>query len=334
MNNTFSAVREASPGSRWRSIVDDHWAAYRRWYQAEGDAARPDYLTCRKAVDDHMPEILGLYDELVELGGGGDTFARFLSLFCPPPYFSGCSQAVWQEDGGEPMMIRNYDYHPALLEGTLLCTRWLGRKVIAMSDCLWGVLDGMNEDGLTVSLTFGGRTQTGVGFGIPVILRYILETCTTVAEASAVLSRVPTSMSYNVTILEKSGHFKTAHVAPDRMPVFRSFPIATNHQGSPEWAAHARATASLEREHFLMSRFADSHETAEGFAKAFLRHPLRTEQFDRGWGTLYTAAYWPASGEMALQWPSFEWRQSFAYFKERTHTQSWPRASKRRRVSL
>jgi len=38
---------------------------------------------------------------------------------------------------------------------------------MGMSDCLWGLLDGVNGDGLCASLTFGGRRIVGVGFGIP-----------------------------------------------------------------------------------------------------------------------------------------------------------------------
>jgi predicted choloylglycine hydrolase len=35
------------------------------------------------------------------------------------------------------------------------------------------------EDGLTVSLTFEGRNDVGVGFGFSFIMRYILEFCST-----------------------------------------------------------------------------------------------------------------------------------------------------------
>ena len=39
-----------------------------------------------------------------------------------------------------------------------------------------------------------------------------------------------------------------------------------------------------------------------------------------GFGTLYTAVYWPLRGEMELRWPAATWRQSFANFQEGTHT--------------
>ena len=77
-----------------------------------------------------------------------------------------------------------------------------GTPVLAMSDCGWGAIDGINAAGLSVSLAFGGRTAVGEGFGIPLVLRYSLQTCETTAEAGAVLTRVPSHMSYNVTVLD------------------------------------------------------------------------------------------------------------------------------------
>ena len=62
-------------------------------------------------------------------------------------------------------------------------TGWAGRRVIGMSDCLWGLLDGVNEDGLAISLAFGGRPVVGDGFGVPLVMRYVLQTCSTVDEA-------------------------------------------------------------------------------------------------------------------------------------------------------
>ena len=64
-----------------------------------------------------------------------------------------------------------------------------------MSDCLWGLLDGVNDAGLAVSLTFGGRRVLGDGFGIPIVIRYLLETCETVDRGQGRRSRVCRSAS-------------------------------------------------------------------------------------------------------------------------------------------
>lgn len=228
-----------------------------------------------------------------------DTCAAHQDYPCrvirPPPYVSGCTQAVWTSE--EPLRVRNYDYSPGLLEGTILLSEWNGHPVIAMGDGLWGAVDGINESGLPVSLAFVGRQAVGDGFDITLILRYVLEFCRTAREAVEVLKRVPTHMSYNVTVLDREQRFATVFVAPDRAPVVRQVPIATNHQGKIEWRRHAWATATLEREHAVASRLADCDETADGFVDAFLEPPLFNTAYRRGFGTLYTAVYRPIEGE-------------------------------------
>jgi predicted choloylglycine hydrolase len=270
-------------------------------------------------LDRHMPELTGVYDRLVELAGGGDVAARMLSLWQPPPYLASCSQAAYTR--GEPMLVRNYDYAPSRLEGVAICTGWNGRRVMGMSDCLWGLLDGMNDAGLALALTFGGRQVVGEGFGIPLVIRYVLQTCTTAAEARAAVARLPVNLAHNLTAVDASGDAWTAFLGPDRPAAFTALPVATNHQRDVEWAEHAVATRSIERAARLMALLADPSLTAAGFADEFLVPPLYSVAYSRGFGTLYTAVYRPARGELELRWPGTVWRQSFAAFREETHTQ-------------
>src|SRR5947209_815148 len=143
-----------------------------------------------------------------------------LSVYTPPPYLAACSQGAWLREDG-PMLVRNYDYSPSRFEGVIWSTRMLERRVIGMSDCLWGLLDGMNDAGLGVSLTFGGRRVLGDGFGIPIVVRYLLETCDDVAGARETLARLPYSLSHNLTLVDRRGGVLTAYLAPDRAPIFR-----------------------------------------------------------------------------------------------------------------
>ncbi|MGH3144806.1 MAG: C45 family autoproteolytic acyltransferase/hydrolase, partial [Rubrobacter sp.] len=292
-----------------------HWPSYRRWFLSEGYLARPGYVSSVKKLRQYMPELVPVYEELVGLAGGGDLAARFLSLYRPPPYLLGCSQAVWS--GPNPVLVRNYDYSPWLFEGTLLFTSW-HRPVIAMIDCLWGVLDGINEAGLAVSLAFGGRRIVGDGFGIPLILRYILEFCESAEEASEVLRQVPVHMPYNVTLVDRAGAPLTAHVCPGRATVVTDFPVATNHQQRVEAEDYARMTSTVERQRFLASRLADADETRSGFTRRFLRSPLHNTRYEQAFGTLYTAAYYPHDLAAEYHWPRrATLRQSFSSFEEK-----------------
>lgn len=313
----FQSVQEEQPGEKWQRLFEQHWEACHHWFLSQGDDARPGYGTCLNALRKHMPELEPVYRDLCGLAGGGDAAARFLSAYCLPPYLSGCTQAVWT--GDFPMLVRNYDYSAARLEGTLLKTRWNDQWVIAMTDALWGVLDGINESGLSVSLAFGGRVDVGRGFGIPLILRYVLEFCHDTAEAIAVLRRVPTHMSYNITVVDKQQRFATIYVTPDRLPVVRQVPVATNHQGRVEWPRHAWATATLERESAVQSILADTEQTGDGLVAGFLHPPVFNSAYHRGFGTLYTAVYRPDTGGASYLWPEHAWRFSFDYFEELTY---------------
>jgi predicted choloylglycine hydrolase len=178
----------------------------------------------------------------------------------------------------------------------------------------------MNDAGLVVSLTFGGRRVVGDGFGIPLVVRYLLETCETVNEARAVLTRLPYHMAHNLTLLDRGGEAVTIYVSPDREPVFRSPPVATNHQEKIEWPEQARATRTVEREQHLRELLEDPELTGERFTDAFLRPPLHSRAFDREMGTIYTAAYWPTEGRVEYLWPEHTWQQSFGGFVEGSHT--------------
>jgi len=318
MQLTFAAVDQTKPGAGFAAIFKRAWPHYRRWWLREGEEARPSYLACRRALAAHMPEMLGTWERLSELAGGGDLEARFLSLYCPPAYLTACSQAVWP--GPEPLLVRNYDYDPRAFDALVLRTDWGRHAAIGMSDCLIGLLDGVNDAGLALSLTFGGQRIVGEGFGIPIVLRYVLETCETAVQAGKVLGRVPSHMAYNVTALDASGDRVTVMIAPGRDALITNAPVATNHQATVEWRTHARATASVERERFLLRRLTLHPEPADRFVAAFLRPPLYSTAFDRGFGTLYTAEFRPLQRAMTLHWPDHSWELNLDEFVEGQRT--------------
>lgn len=261
-----------------------------------------------------MPELEPLWEELVVVSEGDEQVARMLSLVNPTPFISGCSQAAWTRD--QPLLVRNYDYHPRMCEGTFIMTAWTGTRVIASSDCLWGVLDGMNEYGVCVSLSFGGRRIVGDGFGIPLILRYVLELSRTTREAVAHLRRIPCNMAYNVLVIDKTAEHAVVSLAPDRAPLISEARVATNHQQLSEWSEYREHSRSEEREAFLDQLLNDPATGPDGLAEAFLEAPLFSHEYSRGFGTLYTARYDPVAGRATFMWPGRSWMRSFEKFDE------------------
>ena len=240
----LEAVDEPRPGAAWRERFQAMWPTYRTWYLAR---ARPRGRTSRPAAgrwQRHMPELVPTYERLVELAGGDELAARLLSLYRPPGFIVGCSQGAWTR--GEPLLVRNYDYPVARLEGVVCLTRWGERRVLGMSDCLWGLLDGINDSGLAISLTFGGRRDVGDGFAIPLVVRYLLETCDTVAEARRRSRRSRCTPRRTSRCWTARAAFLTAYVGPGRAGRVprRSPPRPTTRAGSSGPSTRARSAAT------------------------------------------------------------------------------------------
>jgi len=211
----------------------------------------------------------------------------------------------------EPVLCRNYDYSPDLFEQVVYSSAFTGRKVIGTSDCLWGLLDGMNDAGLVVSLTFGGAAGAGDGFAIPLVVRYVLEVATTIAEAKTVLARLPVGMSYNLTMVDATGATATAYLSPGNPAEFSDDAIATNHKGEvPQNPAHAKKFRSVERREALKKLVATENDVAD-FAAAFTQAPLRSTTYSKAFGTLYTALYRPSKGVVEYIWPDQTWTRGF-----------------------
>ena len=238
LDTTFRSI-DAGDGfdGRVLDFFSTAWPAYRRWYLNQGEAARPSYAECSQMLRLYMPELAPTYDRLVEAVGGGDLEARFLSHWRPPPLFAACSLLTYTRERN--VLLRNYDYPPLLCDNTVLASSWHGSRVMAMTDCLWGALDGVNEHGLSVAIAFGGRPVVGDGFGIGLVVRYLLEFATNVDEAVAMLHRIPLQLTYNIALVDASGRGAIVYVAPDREPVVSGAVTAANRQG-PTAVAGAR----------------------------------------------------------------------------------------------
>jgi predicted choloylglycine hydrolase len=311
----FDLIKEATPGEKFSRLFEQNWPAYRAWYLDEGELARPTYLECIKALKKHMPELYPLYKEIIEMLDCDDLQARFLSLYRPPPFYSGCSQLILKRQ--QKALIRNYDFPPILCEGTVMHSEWLGKKVIAMTDCIWGALDGMNDSGLAVSIAYGGRLLQGDGFGITIVLRYVLETCATVEEAVAVFQRIPVHLDYNIALLDKSGQHATVFIAPGHDTVTTGATTSTNHQGSTTEGTELFLDDSVIRLNALNTLASTINQDPNTNVTQFLKPPIFRPHHLYDSGTLYTAAYYPEEGTISYHWQNEYQNLSFENFQEK-----------------
>ena len=319
-NTTFKAryvnLQSHVDGS-FKRIFNEHWPAYKAWYQANlPDAGNSKLLKqAERQLANYMPEMLPIYENLREVSNDCPIAAHFFTAYQPPAYLVNCSQAILIDEA--PMLIRNYDLSPTLSENLISRTDCLGQSIIGTNECLWGLDDGMNKAGLVASLTFGGSKKVSKGFGIPYIMRYVLQTCETVKQAISVLQRIPSHMAYNVTLLDKNGNFATVMLAPDQAAIITREPCITNHQQHITWPEHAAFSKTIERKEFLDKLLSNKMLKKPELREAFLKKPLYSKNFTQNFGTVFTAIYQPTKGDLSYHWPNERpLKQSFEQFVE------------------
>jgi predicted choloylglycine hydrolase len=311
MHKRFIFAREDRPDMDWLTRFTAGRAEAERWY-LQGRAEPPTALECRTALRQHMPELGSHYDRACELVGDDERAHCILSHYRPAPLVSGCTQAVWLGNDG-PALVRNYDYPLDIVSSRFEATNWSGRRVIAKAQRPWGgCLDGMNEDGLVASMTFGGSAAQGRGLSVILMLRYVLETCVRVDQAIAALGRIPIAQSQNVTLLDRSGAHATLFLRPDQAPALSLLRVCANHQETIAAPPSAALAYSLQRQRAVLEALDDPAMTLAELTERFLAPPLYSRRAKSP--TVYTAVYRPAEGHVDYLWPRELRAQRFAAF--------------------
>ena len=319
MLKRFIFAKEERPDTAWLTRFLASRDEALRWYFGQGRAVTASARECRAALAVHMPELLSEYDRVCGLVGDDVTAHQILSHYRPPAMEMGCSQAIWLGSGG-PALIRNYDYPMDIVSDRFELSAWYGRRLIAKAQRPWGgCLDGMNEDGLAVSCAFGGSPAIGQGFSIIILVRYVLETCTTISDAAETLSRIPIAQSQNVMLLDRTGAYATVYLGPDRTPATVKDYFCTNHQEEVVWPEHAIASGSVKRHEALRTVMALPSQTLEGLINSFLESPLYSRRTASP--TIYTAVYRPSEARVDYLWPPHTcWSQSFDQYRAGEYT--------------
>jgi len=278
----------------WKRYLDRRFGGGESW-------VTPPFKTTdevRQLLVAHMPELLPEFDALLPLYDDAPGLAQGLAMYNLRPFWSGCSVATAKRPD-RTTLLRNYDLG---VEGAPNAFRYEelanGGWIIGSGEAGWGYLDGMNDRGLVIALTFGGRFVVGDGFVVLLVIRWLLETCTTVDEALARLDNLPHRLAQNLLLLDRTGAHAVAHLSPDRpLAVDRQVGACTNHQGVPESPQNAVFTQTVERLY---------HMVGKGGALTladFLCPPLYNQRYREYFGTLYTVEYDPVGGTAHFAWP-------------------------------
>lgn len=336
MLKRFKFVREDLPGDDWLSRFTAGREAAHRWYLGDkravapagaaldwhrggGRGDPPTATECRAALGRHMPELLPAYDRACEMVGEVELDRCVLSHYRPAPETAGCTIAVWLGDGG-PALVRQQDFPLDMVSDRFELTNWSGRRVIGKAQRPWGGLhDGMNDDGLVVTSTFGGSPAQGLGFAVILITRYLLETCSRVSEAVEALLRIPIALSHNVMLLDRTGDYATVYLGPDRDPAVSRDRATTNHQEVLVWPELAARSRTVDRLRVAVSALDELGMTLAKLTGQFLERPVYSRSARSP--TVYTAVYRPHEGQVDYIWPGMARSQSIERFEtgEFTH---------------
>ena len=216
--------------------------ARRREYPADGRAGQG-------AAREHMPELVPTWQRLTALLGDDPEAAAALTLWNPPPFLTGCSQAAVLPGG--PALVRNYDWDFRLFDAVVARTAYVGRAgarharlpvgAARRSQRRWpGRLAHVRRQ---AARRRGLRHTAGDPLRAPDVPDH--------RGGHAGPAPYPGPLSYNVTALDRAGLRATAYLAPDRPAHVTGLAVATNHQGKVEWAPYAAAIRTVERQQHL-----------------------------------------------------------------------------------
>ena len=170
-----------------------------------------------------------------------------LSMYAMPPgVFCSCF-ALRNRDG--VLFGRNSDFLTALEGHNASCfvrPTDSGFSFIGSTTSFLQMEDGVNEAGLAVGLTSvtpAGPPRPGLNAGMA--LRLLLESCADVAEALALLRRLPLSSCHTLVLADRRGNLALAECCPERTALRRpegqgAFVCAVNSLHLPEMVSFRR----------------------------------------------------------------------------------------------
>lgn len=152
----------------------------------------------------------------------------------------GCSAIM-----GGGVYGRNYDFRPQGYEARFALVQARGCYAsIGSSHQLTGRLDGMNERGLTIGLHLVRARPQSPGLTSVLLVRRVLDSCGTTAEAIDLLRHLPHAMQYNYSLLDADGEAAVVEAGAGTVAVRGGDWLAcTNHFQSPKLSKLNRRVA-------------------------------------------------------------------------------------------
>lgn len=220
---------------------------------------------------------------------------------------------------GRLLVGRNYDFSPEAEDMRLCLTRPQGRHShLAFSVLLLGRTDGMNDQGLVVTMSAGGIPVSNMpgmtsplqkGLQFWAVIRSLLENCCDVNEALELLRQIPCGGNPILILADKSGQAAKVEVHGKELAVehAQTFVCAANHYSSPELAPYTQPVFrnSLTRMQLmrdLVEQHAPSITIEEVRSLLAARYPqgLCNHFYKEYFGTMYSLIADPMNGSIEI----------------------------------
>ncbi|GAK56006.1 choloylglycine hydrolase [Candidatus Vecturithrix granuli] len=227
----------------------------RKFYcSGKGKFAPQEFVRILKLFEQFCPglqeELNGFADSL-EVSVEDVVYYAQTYLKATPPRCSHLAVLPSLTTEKHVLIGRSYEFSDTMDDLRLCTTRVQGKyEHIGFSSILFGRLDGMNERGLSVTMSAAGgpvgtlpgmRPPAQDGFHFWALLRAILDQCQTVEEAIALTQEFPLCCNLNLIVAHKSGDAALIEIASPHQSIKKidastadQFVCSTNHLTQPE----------------------------------------------------------------------------------------------------
>jgi predicted choloylglycine hydrolase len=199
--------------------------------------AKVSEIEVKRVFPEILDEIHGFAD------ASGTSYEHLLALilgvgaFKPP---EACS--VFAVSTGSHVLVgRNYDFYYRFKDHleSYFTKPSNGFSSIGDTDIFVGREDGVNEKGLAVAMAVVKSAEVRPGINFALLVRYILDKCASVREATNVLTSAHHVSAYNYLLADKEGDVAVVEACPTRVKVRKpyekhAFLVCTNQFMHPD----------------------------------------------------------------------------------------------------
>ncbi|MHA2279148.1 MAG: C45 family autoproteolytic acyltransferase/hydrolase [Candidatus Kariarchaeaceae archaeon] len=202
-------------GKQQGLVVKDNPDALKYFTRGSFKSEISGFSSLEETLEFYESYIPGLTDEFKGFAAGaGVSIDQLVPIDFPNSIQNHCSHIVCLSSITNDKHIyvaRTYDWHYDDEDMRLLITKVNGKYAhVGFSTLLSGRTDGINSEGLCVTMSGGGawdyKLQTKRAFNYSFAIRALLDQCNTTKKAINLLEDMPANTSTHYLIADKSGH--------------------------------------------------------------------------------------------------------------------------------